>query len=126
MDRYQVSILLVIWAATVLTMSSLSASGVIKTVSINGMRRRKAGESDAAWRAGLRAYFPWALGTVFSLLLFAALISIAPPEFMIPLVVAAFVSMVVQGWPLGIWAFNRAASDVGDAIRTDRAERGDR
>lgn len=110
-ENHLLSLLLATWAVAVLVLSSLSASGRIKTVTINGMRRRRPGETADAWQAGLRAYFPWAVATACSLLLFAGLVLLAPPEFLYPLVGGAFVLVIIQGWPLGIWALNLAIVD---------------
>ncbi|MGM7670287.1 hypothetical protein [Microbacterium sp. A93] len=110
-ENHLVALFLAVWAVAVLVMSTLSVSGRIKIVTINGMRRRQPGESVAAWQAGLRAYYPWALATVCSLLLFAVLVFFAPYEFLHPLVAAALIMVVIQGWPLGIWALNRAIAD---------------
>lgn len=101
------SLVLAAWAVAVLIVSVLSATGRIKTVTINGMRRRRPGESEQAWQAGLRAYYPWVISSAVTLLAFALLLWFSPRDFEYSLVAAAIILVLAQTWPLGIWSLNR-------------------
>lgn len=79
------------------------------------MRRRRPGESEEAWNAGLRAYYPWVVGSAVSLLIFAILMWFAPDEYVYPILVAAMAAALAQAWPLGMWALNRAVNDASRA-----------
>lgn len=62
--------------------------------SINGMRRRKPHESDAAWEAGLRVYLPFSVtvGVIGIVGGFAAIL--IEPRWFVPVVSATFVLMI--------------------------------
>jgi hypothetical protein len=119
-EHHLTAILLLFWAMSIFVVSTLSVRGRIKTITVNGMRRRRPGESQASWSAGLRAYYPWAVSSAVSLILFAMLTFAAPAGFLYPLLAAAFFTVVVQAWPLGIWALNQAVREVENTrCRTD-------
>jgi len=100
----------ILWGTGVIVVSLLSASGRIPATSINGMRRRRASESDAAWAAGQRAYLPWVLSYAVMLII-AGIASIFLPENIafITLATAAAAALLLGG-PIGIAALDRAVT----------------
>lgn len=112
--------LLVAWALAVVIASTLGVRGRYETASINGMRRRRADASDTAWRAGLRALYPWMRTSAALLLLLALAMLLTPPSasYLLLLLGLAF---VVASVSVGIGALNRAVRRQQEA---ESAERG--
>lgn len=104
-----VAIVLVVCAVAVAVMSTLCVQGRIVTTSINGMRRRRASESDDAWNAGLRALYPWemaAAGLVAVVALVLVVSGASGATLYLIVVVGLIAALVVIG--CGIAALNRA------------------
>ncbi|MGZ0069586.1 hypothetical protein [Microbacterium arborescens] len=112
--------LLVAWALAVVIASTLGVRGRYETTSINGMRRRRADESDAAWSAGLRALYPWVLTSAALLILLALAILLSPPSASYLLLLLGLASVLGSVY-VGIGALNRA---VRRQQKAERAERG--
>ncbi|QCR40205.1 hypothetical protein C1N74_07075 [Microbacterium sp. SGAir0570] len=112
--------LLVAWALAVVIASTLGVRGRYETASINGMRRRRADASDTAWRAGLRALYPWMLTSAALLLFLALAVLLSSPgaPYLLLLLGLAFVLGSVF---VGIGALNRAVRRQQEA---ESAERG--
>ena len=105
--RPVVVVLLLIWALAVACMSVLGVRGNYTTTSVNGMRRRRSNESKRAWRAGLRALFPWEMTSAAVLGALAIVIWLSAQELMYPLLGAGILlafSLVLTG----VRAMNRA------------------
>ena len=64
--------------------------------SINGMRRRKPGESDAAWEAGLKLYLPFGILTGVIGVLGGAAILLLGESWAVPVGGASVVLMIAS------------------------------
>lgn len=62
--------------------------------SINGMRRRKPNESDAAWEAGLRVYLPFSIVVGIIGIVGGFFAILADEALFIPIVSATFIAMI--------------------------------
>lgn len=62
--------------------------------SINGMRRRKPNESDAAWEAGLRLYLPFSVTVGIMGIVGGFLAILLDERWFIPVVSATFILMI--------------------------------
>ncbi|HRN29083.1 MAG TPA: hypothetical protein PK781_02550 [Terrimesophilobacter sp.] len=62
--------------------------------SINGMRRRKANESDAAWESGLRVYLPFSVSVGIIGVVGGFLSILLAEQWFIPVVAATFILMI--------------------------------
>lgn len=94
-------------ATAVAVMSTLCVCGLVPTTSINGMRRRRAGESDAAWRAGLRALYPWQIVASGELAVMAVMLWGRRDPQTYQLIVLGLLVALATVWG-GIAALNRA------------------
>ena len=65
--------------------------------SVNGMRRRKPGESDAAWESGLRIYLPFGVAVGVIGIIGGAVLLYLGPSWDLQVGSATFLVMIVTG-----------------------------
>lgn len=99
--------LLAIWAIAVAIMSTLGVTGRRPTTSVNGMRRRRAGESDAAWASGLRALYPFTMVSALLLMALGGAVVLVPLDLFYVILLGGL-SLVLAVSLAGIVALNRA------------------
>jgi len=108
------AILLVIWAIAVVVMSTLGVTGKVKTTTVNGMRRRRPGESDAAWRAGLRALYPFTIASALALVGLAIALMLTPSSWFYAVLLGGL-AVVLAIVLVGIAAMNSVIRRMSEA-----------
>lgn len=105
--QYLAATLLVLWGLTVAIFSTMRVRGLYGTNSINGLRRRRPTESKAAWKAGLKALYPWTMASSAVLLCIAIAVLLVPESWFIATLLLG-IGLVVLIVYCGIFALNRA------------------
>ncbi|MFC5931235.1 hypothetical protein [Cryobacterium melibiosiphilum] len=85
----------------------LTYRGVLRPTSLNGLRRKKPHETDAAWTAGLRATLPYGLALAACLIGVGCLLFVVPEHLATAVPLGGAVLMVIAAL-LAVRALDRA------------------
>ena len=101
------AVILATWALAIVVLSWQGATGRRATTSINGMRRRRPGESDQAWTAGLRALLPFQLAAASLFVTLAVAVVLVPERFFYAVLLGGLATVLG-----GIAALNHASRRI--------------
>ena len=96
----------------IVLMNVLTYRGVLNPQSLNGLRRRQPGDSDAAWRAGLRAAVPFGLTIAAIAMLMGALLLVVPQHTTQGVIFGGSILLVIAAL-LAIRRLDRTVKRVG-------------